>query len=111
MGDDTNTNTMPDVQQDDPLSDVPLEFTQRTYNELLARFMYVESMCTELTTSKDFLQAKFAEAEQRILTLQVTVLNQSETIKKLETNSPAPAASAPSAKNEPKIPDPPHVQR
>src|SRR5579859_6347771 len=64
-------------------------------------------MCTELKTSKDFLQAKFAEAEQRILALQVTVLNQSETIKKLETNPPAPAASAPSAKNEPKIPDPP----
>src|SRR5579859_7029811 len=57
--------------------------------------------------SKDFLQAKFVEAEQRTLALQVTVLNQSETIKKLETNPPASAASAPSAKNEPRIPDPP----
>jgi len=107
MGDDTNANTMPDVQQEDPLLDVPLEFTPRTYNELLAWFMYDKSMCTELKTSKDALQAKFAEAEQRILALQVTALNQSETIKKLATNPPAPGASAPSAKNEPKIPDPP----
>src|SRR5579859_5839810 len=56
-------------------------------------------MCTELKTSKDFLQAKFVEAEQRILALQVTVLNQSETMKKLETNPPASAGTAPSAKN------------
>ena len=107
MGDDTNANTMLDVQQDYPSLDVPLKFTQHTYNELLAPFMYVESMCMELKTSKDFLQAKFAEAEQRILALQVTVLNQSKMIKKLETNPPASAASAPSAKNEPKIPDRP----
>jgi len=107
MGDDTNANTMPDVQQDNPSLDVPLEFTQRTYNELLAWFMYVESMCTELKMSKDFRQAIFAEAEQRTLALQVTILNQSEMIKRLETNPPASAASAPSAKNEPKIPDPP----
>src|SRR5579859_7649505 len=48
MGDDNNANPMPDIQPGDRLLDVPLEFTQRTYNELLARFMYVESMCTEL---------------------------------------------------------------
>jgi hypothetical protein len=107
MGDDTNAQTMPDVQREDPSLDVPLEFTQRTYNELLARFMYVESMCTELKTSKDFLEATLAESEQKILALQVMVLNQSEKIQKLETNPPTPAAFAPSAKNEPKIPDPP----
>ena len=104
MGDDNNANPMPDVV---PSLDAPLEFTQRTYNELLARFLYIESMCTELNTSKDFLEGKLAESEQRILALQVTVLNQSEMIKKLETNPPPSAASTPSAKNEPKIPDPP----
>jgi len=109
MGDDNNANlNVPGLQQDDPSLDMPLEFTQRTYNELLSRFMYIESMCKELNATKDFLQERLAESEQRILALQVTVLDQNEKIKRLETNPMSTlAGSIPSARNEPKIPDPP----
>jgi hypothetical protein len=101
-----NPDAMPGLQQDDPALDEPLEFTQRTYNEISARFLYFETICHDLNAAKEKLHTELAARDQEVRVLQATVNGLANRIKELESSPPS-SSSAPNPRNEPKIPDPP----
>src|SRR5579859_1038078 len=80
-----NPDAMPDLQQDDPALDQHLEFTQRTYNEISARFLYFETICHDLNAAKEQLHAELAARDKEIHALQATVVSLANRIKGFET--------------------------
>lgn len=74
--------------------DTPVVLTQRTLNEIAEKYAYLEALIGELRTEND-------SQEQKIHSLQSTVLEYGNRIKELETKSAA------SKSPEPKMPDPP----
>ena len=80
-----NPDAMPGLQQDDPALDEPLEFTQRTYNEISAHFLYFKTICHDLNAAKEQLHAELAGCDEEIHALQTTVVSLANRIKGFET--------------------------
>ena len=83
--------------------DTPLPFIQRTLNDILERYNYLDALFTDLRNEKDELKRRLIESERKVHTLQSIILEYNNRIQELEIRSVNSSRSHESKISDPSI--------